>query len=90
MSDDDQKRKDAVTALETAIGAVARLMFDDDEVVTDAVLVLGAQRIDDDGDRIGRVGNFPRHGSQPPYITAGLLTEAIDLLHNPNRRSDDD
>lgn len=79
----------AAAALEFAIRAVAELMFDADEVITDAVLILGSQKIDDDGDRVGRVGNFPRYGSQPSYITAGLLTEAIDLLHNPSHRDED-
>ncbi|WP_052956745.1 hypothetical protein [Mycolicibacter heraklionensis] len=83
-------KAESVAALEAAIEAVAALMFDDDEVVTDAVLVLGAQRIDDAGDRIGRIGNFPRHGPQPPYITAGLLVGAIDLMKSPNRGSDAD
>lgn len=87
MSDCDTAA--AAAALENAIRAVAELMFDDNEVIVDAVLILGAQRIDDDGDRIGRVGNFPRHGSQPTYITAGLLNQAMDLVNNPSHRSAD-
>ncbi|MFA4080492.1 hypothetical protein ONA92_02100 [Mycobacteroides salmoniphilum] len=49
-------------------------------IPTDYVLVVGAQLIDDDGDRVGGVSYFPKGGSQPPYITAGLLEVARAML----------
>lgn len=78
MSDDDQEqqRKDAYEALEAAIAKLSALRHDDGELVCDAVLLLGVQYIDEDGDRAGYVDILPRHGWQPPYITAGLLEMA--------------
>lgn len=73
----------ACAALEEAITALAGYCCDPDDMVTDAVLVLGAQYIDDDGDRLGRVIVFPRHGSQPPYISVGLLESARHLIEQP-------
>lgn len=69
-------RAEAIQALDDAINAVGHYCLDSDDVVTDAVLVLGAQCIDDDGDLI----TFPRGGSQPPYITVGLLVGARQLI----------
>lgn len=71
---------EARQAIEDAIAAVVKLMADSDEIATDAVLILGVQRIDDDGDRDGRVISFPRHGCQPPYITLGLIDSARNLI----------
>ncbi|MDO3335141.1 DUF7213 family protein [Mycobacteroides abscessus] len=62
---------------------IHRLCADSDEptsIPTDYVLVVGAQLIDDDGDRVGGVSYFPKGGSQPPYITAGLLEVARAML----------
>lgn len=78
-------RAAACAALEEAITALASYCCDPDDMVTDAVLVLGAQYIDDDGDRLGRVIVFPRHGSQPPYISVGLLESARRLIEQPDR-----
>ena len=48
--------------------------------VTDTVLVVGMQCFDDDGERVGHVIVFPRGGSQPSYITTGLLHTAVNLI----------
>lgn len=79
MTNEPATRGDVVAALEHAAQQCASHCLDDDEVMTDAVLVIGAQSIDDDGDRIGRVVVFGRGGSQPPYITVGLLEYARRL-----------
>lgn len=71
---------EAVQALEHAIKEVAELMAEDGEVVTDAVLILGVQSIGNDGSRDGRVLGFPRNGSQPPYITTGLVDSFHDRI----------
>lgn len=70
--------------------AVDRL--DSDEVITDAVLIIGVQHFDDDGDRCGRVFALPYHGSQPYYITLGLITSARRMIENTftTGHSDDD
>lgn len=78
-------RAEACQALEEAIRAIAEHTLDNDDIVTDAVIILGAQYIDDDGDRLGRVITFPRNGSQPPYITLGLLDAAQNLIRNAER-----
>lgn len=49
----------------------------DEDVPTDAVLLIGSQNYYDDGDRVGCVTLCPRSGSQPAYITAGLLQMAL-------------
>jgi hypothetical protein len=86
----DTMRADACAAVENAIATLAEYLCDSDDMVTDAVIVLGAQAIDEDGDRIGRVVVFPRHGSQPPYITLGLLDEAARLIRQANDKASDD
>lgn len=76
-----QLRKDAYKALEDAITKCNAMMnaIDEDGVemmAVDAVLVIGSQWIDRDGDRCGAVNIIPRHGWQPGYITAGMLAMA--------------
>lgn len=83
----DTKRADACAAVESAITTLIQYCCDADDIVTDAVLVLGAQYIDDDGDGLGRVIVFPRYGSQPPYITLGLLGEAGRLIRRANDKA---
>jgi hypothetical protein len=73
-------RSDVVAALEHAAHTLLEFRGDDDEIVVDAVLVIGVQSIDEDGDRCGRSMVFCRNGYQPPYITRGLLSAATDLV----------
>ncbi|UVO12814.1 hypothetical protein NM962_01195 [Mycobacterium sp. SVM_VP21] len=63
-------------ALEALLDVIGRSEHFADEVITDAVLIVGSQYVDDDGDRCGHVYMFPRHGSQPAYITMGLIKTA--------------
>lgn len=71
---------DAWNAVESAIGCITSGIFDTDELITDLVIIVGAQHVDDEGDRCGRTLVIPRNGSQPTYVTKGLLTEALDLI----------
>lgn len=50
------------------------------EVATDAVLLIGSQYFNDEGDRSGCVTICPRGGWQPGYITAGLLAMATPIV----------
>ncbi|OYN80432.1 DUF7213 family protein [Mycolicibacterium sphagni] len=84
MSDLEQLRTEAYEALEVAITKMTAMLNAKalehgevpDLVAVDAVLLIGTQWIDEDGDRCGGTNIFPRHGWQPGYITAGLLTTA--------------
>jgi hypothetical protein len=76
-------------ALEDALRRFAADQLDGDEVVTDAVLIIGAQHIDDAGDRCGRVFAVPYHGSQPYYITLGLIDAARSMIKNMFTTGDD-
>lgn len=75
-----QKLDDAVNELI----AIANTESDDGDepllVPTDYVLLTGLQGVDDDGDRVGGVNIFPKGGSQPAYITRGLVATAQDWL----------
>lgn len=84
MSDefDAVKRKAAYALLDQAIEALTDLCRDEDvtEMPVDAVLLIGLQWIDSDGDRGGAVQICPRGGWQPGYLTAGLLTQAMTIV----------
>ncbi|AMU20869.1 hypothetical protein [Mycobacteroides abscessus] len=79
-------RKAAYRKINDAINELIALVndeSDDDEttlVPTDWVVLVGTQGIDDDGDRVGGVNLFPKDGSQPTYITTGLVTVAQGFL----------
>lgn len=49
-------------------------------VSMDAILVVGAQRLDKDGHRNGGVGVFCKDGVGPAYAMKGLLVDALDAL----------
>lgn len=90
MTDDDYsaQRKAAYAKLEEAITALVSLPRDDDddrypEVAVDAVLLIGTQFIDEDGDRSGCLTICPRGGWQPGYITAGLIAQALATVTAP-------
>ncbi len=79
-------------AFEDTLRHFAADRLDTDEVITDAVLIIGAQYIDDEGDRCGRVFALPYHGSQPYYITLGLIASARGMIESTFTagHSDDD
>lgn len=86
---DSAARSDAHASLESTIERYAKYGLEPDEVVTDAVLLLAAQHVDEDGDRCGRVFVFPRHGYQPIYITKGMLTDALDMIRHAQERGNE-
>mgnify|MGYP001546570250 CR=1 FL=1 len=88
-SDDDPtpkqiaQRKAAYDLLEQAIAALVeafRPEGSETDIPVDAVLLVGLQNVDSDVDRVGAVCCYPRHGSQPTYITHGLIARADALL----------
>ncbi len=84
----DTARAAAIKALEDAVEAfmaLQREMYEDygDVLAVDAVLIVGAQWIDSEGDRCGDAGLLPRNGSQPAYITRGLVDDARAKLNRP-------
>ena len=74
---------EALEALESAIEKLTALDAEQGEIAVDAVLIIGRQFIDEDGDRNGCVQIIPRHGWQPGYITAGLLATANAQVTQP-------
>jgi hypothetical protein len=90
--DFDARRKAAYAKLDEVIDELNRIYTEEareehgdvvsDDVATDAVLVIGSQSFDEDGDRTGCVTICPRGGSQPAYITAGLLAMATVRVTN--------
>lgn len=61
----------------------------DDAIPVDAVLLIGVQHIDRDDDRVGFVEVIPRYGSQPAYVTRGLIGDALHLLDQIADQDDD-
>ncbi|MEX3644475.1 DUF7213 family protein [Mycolicibacterium porcinum] len=65
------RRRDAYAKLDEAIEELSAVFCEvDGEIPVDAVLIVGAQSVDDDGDR----------GSQPLYITSGLMSHGLAVL----------
>jgi hypothetical protein len=52
-------------------------------------LLVGTQRIDDAGDRVGSAMVFPRWGSQATYITQGLLHARQRLINEVTIEDDE-
>ncbi|SIC88120.1 DUF7213 family protein [Mycobacteroides abscessus] len=81
-------RRAAYEKLDEAVNALVDVMnnesedCDDDTLLipTDYVLLVGLQGVDDDGDRVDGVNFFPKGGSQPGYITRGLVATTSDWL----------
>lgn len=71
-----------VDGLEQLLEAIGKRDDFDGEVITDAVLIVGSQYVDEDGDRCGHVFMFPRNGSQPSYITLGPIETARSWMGN--------
>lgn len=70
--------KTAYRELENIVCRLMQLMEQDDDqpsMPTDYVLLVGSMFIHE-GDRCGAVSIFPKDGSQPAYITNGLVESA--------------
>lgn len=70
----------AYKALDDAIEALSRFSDPDGEdgdLAVDAVLIVGFQKYDDEGNRVSTTAIYPRNGGQPCYITMGLLHMAL-------------
>lgn len=79
----EQRRKELYAEIDGLVAELQELVrvenADGDDVpetVVDWVLVAGFQFFEENGDRVGGVSIFPRGGSQPAYLTVGLLHEA--------------
>jgi hypothetical protein len=83
---DESKRAAAFQAFEVAIAQLSDYIAETpgEMLSVDAVLIIGVQSYDDEGDRVGGVNIFPRHGCQPVYITTGLLEAAKLLITHEN------
>ncbi|SHQ63075.1 Uncharacterised protein [Mycobacteroides abscessus subsp. bolletii] len=83
MSED--LRKAAYRKIDEAVNELISIANDEADdgqpaIPTDYVVVVGSQWIDDVGDRVGGICIFPRGGSQPSYITTGLVATAQAFL----------
>jgi len=84
--------KAAYQALDAAARELHRLIEseadeDNPSTVCDYVLITGWMFVND-GDRVGGVSVFPQHGSQPAYITTGLLRTADASINRCNSQED--
>lgn len=80
MDDDRKAAYEALNDAAEALVSLVRVEDDEGETITDTVLIVGTQWYDGDGDRCGRIMMFPRNGSQPYYITAGMLQSGLRHL----------
>jgi hypothetical protein len=85
--DGDPEWRAAYAQLDAAVNELHRLIERDNaepddapSVPTDYVLLVGWMLYDEDNDRVGGVNCFPKQGSQPDYITTGLVTTAQQTL----------
>lgn len=78
---------EAFALLDEAIHALSALT--PDAVPVDAVLIVGVQRVGDDGARVRHVEVYPRAGTQPAR-THGLVAEAGKLLDRAEDQPEDD
>ena len=79
MTEVDSRRA-AYRALDHAIELLTDGAAPDGHLVTDAVLVVGCQSINDHGQRVGSIGVFLKDGCQPMWISRALLAEGLDTL----------
>lgn len=73
------EEREAFALLDDAIDALLATASHPDHAPTDAVLIVGVQRVDGEGARVRHVEVFPRAGAQPADIR-GLIGEAGTLL----------
>jgi len=83
----DERRAAAYQKLDEVVRELTAITEDESDddgqlryTATDYVLIVGAQTIDNDGDRVGYVTLYPQGGSQPSYITTGLVAQAEGFL----------
>ncbi|MGH3953674.1 MAG: DUF7213 family protein [Mycobacterium sp.] len=83
----DERRAAAYQRLDEVVRELAAITEDESNedgqpryTATDYVLIVGAQTIDNDGDRVGYITLYPQSGSQPSYITTGLVAQAEGFL----------
>lgn len=86
------EEREAFALLDEAIDATFAIArgpdSDPNDVPFDAVLIVGVQRVDDNGSRIGHVELFPRAGSQPASVRR-LIGQAGQLLELAAADNDD-
>lgn len=82
----DERRAAAYQRLDEVVRELTAITEDESDdgqpryTATGYVLIVGAQTIDNDGDRVGYVTVYPQGGSQPSYITTGLVAQAQGFL----------